>query len=343
MTTIVINEETENKRIDIALSSISAFSRSMIQKLIYENKIKKNGEFVKKPNEITKIEDIFEIEEPSTNIDYIAPEEPTNNELKILFEDEYIIVLNKPAHLIVHPGAGNPKGTLINYLAYHCQLSDINGAERLGVVHRLDKGVSGCIILAKSNEAHVNLSAQFQNREVQKEYIAICYGNYFANTGSKEASENTAGIMEDHMGRSTTNRKKMETKSQEKYIGRKFNNHLYDVDIESTKGKHAVMAYHIQKCIYLNETDGFITQIQCFPKTGRMHQIRVQLSSRRLPIIGDTTYGTKQNARFTEILGERIALHAKSIQFLHPITKETLKFESELPKEFATIIELTSA
>lgn len=342
MQKIIIDEENQNKRIDIALSGLSDFTRSMIQKLIYSGNISTDGRVILKPNEVTKLNQEFEIIEPTPNVEHIIPEV---GPLNILFEDEHIIVLNKDAHVVVHPGAGNRSGTLVNFLSHYSKLSDLNGMERLGVVHRLDKGVSGCIIFAKTNQAHLNVMQQFQDRTVQKEYIALCYGNYFNSHGIKlnpQQVVQTNGVMEDWMARSPVDRKKMAVIQDTKFIGRKFKNDNYDLDeIENSKtahGKHAVMHYQVQNCFYVNEKVGFISQLQCFPKTGRMHQIRVQLSSRKLPIIGDEIYGKKQYKEIADLLGNRIALHAKSVEFKHPITNELMKIETELPKEFEAIL-----
>jgi len=346
MLKIIIDEENQNKRIDLALANLSPFSRSMIQKLIYAEKISVSGQKIQKPNEITILGQEFEILEPTPNVDHIEPEK---GNLEILFEDEHIIVLNKEANSVVHPGANNRSGTLVNFLAHHTKSSEISAIEHLGVAHRLDKGVSGCIIFAKTTIAHQNLVEQFQNRTIQKEYIAICYGNYFNSNKirtDREEKIQTCGIMEDWIIRSQTDRKKMTIIKDSKFIGRKFQNENYDqkaLDSEKNPGgKFCIMEFQVQNCFYINEKIGFLTKIQCFPKTGRMHQIRVQLASRNLPIIGDEMYGKIQHKEILDILGKRIGLHAKSIEFQHPITKETMKITTELPKEFETIIETYS-
>ena len=186
-----------NDRIDIALSKVTEFSRSMIQKLIYAGKIlNKNGEAVLKSNHMVEINSTYFITPFEANIKHIVPQK---GNLEILFEDNDLIVLNKKAELITHPGAGNYENTLINYLAHHCTLSNINGPEKLGVVHRLDKGVSGCIIFAKNNKSHINLSEQFQNRTIEKKYTAICNG--------KQLEVET--LAQDYISRSKFHRKKM--------------------------------------------------------------------------------------------------------------------------------------
>ena len=302
--TITITEEMQSKRIDIALAELSKYSRSMIQKLIYEKKITTNNISVIKPNKTVLLDEVYIITPPEPTITHIIPQK---GELEILFEDEHLIVINKQAELVTHPGIANYTNTLVNFLAYHCSLSDVNGVEKLGVVHRLDKGVSGCIIFAKTNESHINLSQQFQNRTITKIYTAICYGKIQPESGQ----------MEDFIGRSEFNRQKMASKES---------------------GKHSVMDYKTLDCKYLDKHFGFISKILCMPKTGRMHQIRVQLSTRKIPIIGDKTYGKKEHKELFKILKTRIALHANKLVFQHPITNQTLTVEAPEPKEFKEIM-----
>lgn len=339
---VTISEEIANQRVDVALSKITEFSRSMIQKMIYAEKIRCNGEPVKKANHIVQLDEIYELEQLEQNITYIKPQE---GDFEILFEDDDIILINKPAHLIVHPGAGNPDRTLINYLAHYLknknqELSDFNGAERLGVIHRLDKGVSGCIALAKTNKAHMELAKQFQERTVHKEYIAICYDNNknFANEG----------LLEDYIARGNHDRKKMVCAHQEpveenivmQYANlNKPKNYQPtqqidddEEDDENIQGKYAKMEYEI-----LERKNG-LAKILCKPHTGRMHQIRVQLASRKMPIIGDKLYGKNHNIKLEKILGERIALHAVSLIFYHPISSNTQKITADIPAEFEQLL-----
>ncbi len=306
-TTILIEESYENQRIDICLSNLTDFSRSMIQKLIYDEKIKINNEIALKANYKVKTGDLIEITNPEYNKLTL---EKNEGDIDILYEDDAIIVLNKAAHLITHPGAGNANNTLANFLANYCDLSNLNGPEKLGVVHRLDKGVSGCIIFAKTNEAHLNLNEQFQNRLIKKIYYALSYNK----------NEELKGSITSYISRSSFNRKKMASSKDE------------------TSGKYSFMEYEIEDCFYLNPKDGFISFIKCTPQTGRMHQIRLQLSSIKLPIIGDELYGNKQNKEILNILGNRIALHASSITFLHPLNNKEITIEAPIPEEFLNII-----
>lgn len=302
MIIIKITKEYSNKRIDIALSEASEFSRSMIQKIIHKGNLLCNEEIVNKPNKTTHEGQIYKITPIQSSFIEIMPEK---YDLDILYEDNELIVINKPAHLIVHPGAGNFDNTLINKLAYHCQLSDINGPEKLGTVHRLDKGVSGCIIFAKNNFAHIHLNNQFATRITKKKYVAISHGKI-----------NPLEIFaEDFIARSKTDRKKM--------------------SVQNT-GKLAQMNFKITKIIQKDKN--IYSLIECEPITGRMHQIRVQLSHRNLPILNDKTYGKKENSGIQTLLNNRIALHAKSIEFRHPKSNEILKIESKIPEEFSIIM-----
>lgn len=292
---ITITEDQNNKRIDIALSHLTTFSRSMIQKLIYQNNISMENDFIKKPNHIVAYNQIYTIIPPKNNI--IEKITPEKYELDILYEDDYLIVLNKPAELIVHPGIGNPSNTLINKLLYHCKLSNIDET-RLGTVHRLDKGVSGCIIFAKDNNTHVFLNEQFAKRRVNKQYIAICHGILHP----------IEQYLENYITRDNVYRKKMQ--------------------IHISKGKIAQMNIRLLK------TKNNISMIECNPITGRTHQIRIQLANIKLPILGDKLYGFQQEtSRIQELFKNRIALHSNSIECKHPNGK-ILKITSTLPKEF---------
>lgn len=303
-----IVSEVENLRIDVALSKISAHSRSMIQKLIYDNRIILNGEFVKKANLIVKLGEIYEINEFESNVMKFVKEK---GELDIIYEDEFLIVINKKAGIVIHPGANNYSNTLMNHLAYHAaELSDLNGEERLGVVHRLDKHVSGCVIFAKNNQTHAALGEQFENRTIKKKYIAICYN---------KISESEF-ICENYIGRGRFDRQKMCIYKE----GESF-------------GKYSYMECSLKKVWYLGELDGFISLINCFPKTGRMHQIRVQLANKKLPIINDSLYGKKEIAYIQTFFKDRIALHASEITFFHPNLQKEICLKAEDPKEFSEL------
>lgn len=302
MLAIEITTDQDGMRVDIALAALTEFSRSMIQKLIYAQKIKTNTGLVQKANELTQAGSIYYIESFNEPVDIIPEYAP----LDILFEDEHIVVVNKNAQTIVHPGAGNLHDTLMNHLLYHV------AGHWIGIVHRLDKGVSGCIIFAKTPDAQMKLNEQFALRLVKKEYIALAYGKFTVKSGT----------FEDNLARSQYDRKKMTT---------------------GATGKYCKMEYCITQCIYLNEHAGFMTQIACFPETGRMHQIRVQLSSRGLPIVGDIVYGKKMKHPIEDILGDRIALHSQAITFTHPVNAQRMRIIAETPTEMQKMCTASNA
>jgi len=216
--------------------------------------------------------------------------------LDIVYEDEHLIVINKPSGMVVHPGAGNHSGTLVNALLHHCAgLSAIGGPLRPGIVHRLDKGTSGLVVVAKNDRTHGALARQFKKRKVKKVYIGFVKGVVELNHGTIDAP----------IARSRFDRKKM--------------------GVQFVESKPAVTRYEVVKRFK------DFTVLKMHPDTGRTHQIRVHLSYIGHPILGDDTYGkTDHDIR-------RIALHAKTIGFIHPITKQPVEFDSELPddlKEF---------
>ncbi len=293
----IINEETENIRLDKAVTLLNQeISRSMIQKLLEEEKIKVN-EKVEKPSYKTKLGDQIQVEE-------IAPKEiqlkAQDIPIDVIYEDNDIIVVNKPKGMVVHPANGNPDGTLVNAVMNICKdsLSGIGGEIRPGIVHRLDKDTSGLLIVAKNDKAHINLSEQIKNREIVKKYIALVRG---------VVKENQATINMP-IGRSNKDRKKMAVRKD---------------------GKNAVTHFEV-----LKRYNGF-TLFDIKIDTGRTHQIRVHLSEIGYPVVGDVVYSNGKNP--FNVVGQM--LHAKSLEFKHPITGELLKLEAPLPKYFSNIIE----
>ena len=292
----IIAEIEEPKRIDTYLSEKTEYSRTAIQRLIDEEKIKINGKKEKTSYKVKQGDKIEIEEEPAKEIELKAQNIP----LEILYEDNDIIVVNKPKGMVVHPANGNPDGTLVNAIMSICKdsLSGIGGEIRPGIVHRLDKNTSGAIIIAKNDKAHIALSDELKNHEIKKTYIALVRG---------VVKENNATINMP-IARSKKDRKKM------------------DVD---KNGKEAVTHFKVLK----RYQDCTLLEINI--ETGRTHQIRVHLSHIGYPIIGDDVYSNGKNK--WNIEGQ--CLHAKSLDFKHPITGKTMHIEAELPTYFKEIID----
>ncbi len=276
-------------RCDVFLSEkISNLSRTSIQKLIKEKFVFVNGKNIK-PNVILDIGDEISVSIPEKKETKLVAEEI---DLDIIYEDDFIIIINKPRNMVVHPAAGNEEHTLVNALLNHCKLSMIN-SERPGIVHRLDKDTTGLIICAKDNETHLKLIDMFSKREISKKYLAICNGSF-----SKES-----GFIDKPIGRDEKDRKKMSVKSK--------------------SGKEALTEYNILT------SNLKYSLVDVTLHTGRTHQIRVHFSSINHPIVGDDTYGNKNE----KIKANGQMLHSYYLEFLHPITNEKLQFRV-LPDEY---------
>jgi 23S rRNA pseudouridine1911/1915/1917 synthase len=233
--------------------------------------------------------------------------------LVVVFEDEHLIVVDKPAGLVVHPAAGNPDGTLVNALLHHCrgQLSGIGGVARPGIVHRIDKDTSGLLVVAKSDAAHEGLSRQFADHSLERAYLAVCNGHPAPPTGTVVA----------RIGRSDSNRKKMAVLPE-----------------GSSRGKHAVTHFRT-----LERLAG-CALLECRLETGRTHQVRVHLASIGHPLVGDPVYG-RRSAQLRAVLQRtgfrRQALHAAVLGFDHPVTRDRLRFTSDMPPDMRELIEGT--
>ena len=276
-------------RCDVFLSEkISNLSRTSIQKLIKEKLVFVNGKNIK-PNVILEIGDEITVSIPDKKEITLVAEDIA---LNIVYEDDYIIIINKPRNMVVHPAAGNEEHTLVNALLNHCKLSMVN-SERPGIVHRLDKDTTGLIICAKDDETHLKLVEMFSNREINKKYLVICNGSF-----SKEN-----GFIDKPIGRDEKDRKKMSVKSK--------------------SGKEALTEYNILT------SNLKYSLVDVTLHTGRTHQIRVHFSSLNHPIVGDETYGNKNE----KIKANGQMLHSYYLEFLHPITKKNLSF-TVLPDEY---------
>ncbi|NIP31459.1 MAG: RluA family pseudouridine synthase [Candidatus Dadabacteria bacterium] len=294
------------KRADYFLSEIlTDFSRTQIKKFI-ENKCILINEHSFKPSRLIIGNEVIDINIPPPEKSELIPQ---RMDLEIIYEDKDLIAINKPAGLVVHPGAGIKQGTLVNALLYMCKdLSGIGGELRPGIVHRLDKETSGVIVAAKNDYSHRNLVDQFKNREVHKKYIAIVIGEINKHKGTFKS----------FIGRHKTNRIKMSS--------------------SSSNGREAVTNWEVLKK-FKN-----YTLISAEPKTGRTHQIRVHFSANGFPILGDKLYCRKNinlpyNKHLRNII-KRHALHALELEIKHPRTNKLIRFKAEMPKDIKEVIKL---
>ncbi|OXT06018.1 RNA pseudouridine synthase [Thermoanaerobacterium thermosaccharolyticum] len=293
---IIAEKDDVDKRIDSFLASELDYTRSYLKKLILDGLVKVNGSSIK-PNYKLKEGDSVDVNIPEAEKIDLMPE---NIPLDIIYEDDDIIVINKPQGMVVHPAPGNYSGTLVNALLYHCKnLSGINGELRPGIVHRLDKDTSGVMVVAKNDKAHLDLSNQIKERTILKKYIAIVEGVIKDDEGSIEAP----------IGRDHVERKKMAV-------------------IED--GRYALTLYKVLERYKNNSL------IEATIKTGRTHQIRVHMSYIGHPIVGDEVYGYKKQ-RFN-LLGQ--ALHSKLLGLVHPSKKIYMEFKAPIPEYFERLINI---
>lgn len=298
MDSFVVKKEEENNRIDCYLAKKKDLSRVAIQRLIGEEKILVKGKKTKPSYKVQENDEITIEEEKPKEIELKAQDIP----IEIIYEDDDMIVVNKPKGMVVHPANGNPDGTLVNAIMAICRdsLSGIGGEIRPGIVHRIDKDTSGILMVAKNDKAHIALSEQIKNHEVKKTYIALVRGI---------VKENEATIKMP-IGRSTKDRKKMAV---------------------TQNGKEAITHFKVLQRYPKHNC----TLLEVKIETGRTHQIRVHLSQIGYPIIGDTTYSNGKNE--WGIQGQ--CLHAKNLQFKHPTTGKEMFLEAELPGYFQEILE----
>lgn len=299
------------ERLDKALAGAAGLSRERVKRLIADGAVSVAGSIVREPSGKIAAGVQFAIAlPPAKPLDV----EPQDIPLAVAFEDEHLIVVDKPAGMVVHPAAGNRNGTLVNALLFHCagRLSGINGVARPGIVHRIDKDTSGLIVVAKTDAAHESLAAQFSAHSVHRRYLAVCAGHPNPPSGRIEA----------RLGRSDRDRKKMAVLQE-----------------DAERGKHAVTHYKSIRRL------DHATLIECRLETGRTHQVRVHLMSIGHPLLGDPIYGRTPKA-LRELLSEigfaRQALHAAELGFTHPATGETVQFTAELPRDMRELIDETA-
>ena len=295
---LLVPKEAARLRLDRFLAKeLPRFSRSRFQQLIRDGFVRLNGKAAR-PRDILRASDIVDVTEP--------PPEKIDNQpeaipLDILFEDDDLIVIDKPAGLVVHPGAGHREHTLINALLHHCPtLSGIGGKERPGIVHRLDKDTSGCLVVAKNDESHRGLSIQFAERGVGKIYLALVSGK----------SRRSAGVVEEKIGRHRVHRQRM--------------------SVASERGRTARTEYRVLR------SSERASLVECNLRSGRTHQIRVHLHHLGHAVLGDKVYAPKLAGKFP-----RQMLHAWKLGFRHPRTGEWKTFEAPLPNDFAEAMRST--
>ena len=297
MEPILLTADEAGLRLDVFLAARlgGEVSRSAAQRLMEEGAVTRSGRPVKK-NEKTALGAVYQVRLPDpVPLDVVPQAIP----LDVRYEDEDVIVINKPVGLVVHPAAGHPDGTLVNALLYHCgrSLSGINGVLRPGIVHRIDRDTSGLIIAAKNDAAHLALAAQLQDHSLYREYRAVCVGNLKEDSGTVEAP----------IARHRTDRKRMAV---------------------DPAGKSAVTHWKV-----LERCSGH-TYIQCRLETGRTHQIRVHMAYLGHPLLGDTVYGPRRPV--PGLAGQ--CLHAGKLSFLHPRTGERVTVECGLPDWFQAVL-----
>ena len=297
-----------NKRIDVLLVAHRVLlSRSQIQKSIADGCVSVNGDIPKSSYRVRE-EDVIQvvIKDPVP-----IEAQPEDISIEIIFEDAWIAVVNKPAGMVVHPASGNYSGTLVNALLYHCRnLSGIGGAVRPGIVHRLDKGTTGVLVVAKNDEAHLSLSQQFKKHTITRKYTALVHG----------VMEQQEGTISAPIGRDPVERKKMSTRSR--------------------RARQAVTHWEVQ------EHFDDVSLVSARLETGRTHQVRVHLASTGHPIVGDRQYGAVKRIR--AITSKRVhdafkglsrpLLHAHYLEFLHPGTKKPVSFSAPLPDDFLNVL-----
>jgi len=312
---LIVDKNNQNKRVDIFLSKYEEkISRTKIKNLIEKGYLEINNQIVLEPSKKISVKDKVKLEVPKLKKLEIKP---YKYKLDIIYEDNDVMVINKPAGLVVHPGAGNFDNTLVNALINYDKknLSSINGELRPGIVHRLDKDTSGVIIVAKNNFAHVHLSKQFNEHSIDRKYIALVWGKLRPQKGE----------IKTFITRSSKNRQLM--------------------DVSQTKGKLAITNYKTIE-IYENARVPTLSLVEYRLKTGRTHQIRVHMKFKGNPILGDKSYKKKLkklkdvDPELNEIIKkiDRQCLHAKSLGFLHPTKNQRLFFESKLPNDLHKIV-----
>jgi 23S rRNA pseudouridine1911/1915/1917 synthase len=298
---------THADRLDRALAQASGLSRERIKALLSEGRVALAGAPASAAASKVAAGTAFAIRLP---IAVPADAQPQAIPLEVVFEDAHLIVVDKPAGLVVHPAAGNLDGTLVNALLHHCagQLSGIGGVARPGIVHRIDKDTSGLLVVAKTDTAHEGLARQFADHSIERAYLAVTGGLPVPASGTVTGA----------IARSNSNRKKMAL-------------------VEEGRGKHAVTHYRTLESL----AGGKAALVECRLETGRTHQVRVHMGSIGHSLLGDPVYGRPPAALrslLTRIRFARQALHAAVLGFIHPVTEANMRFEARLPDDLAELL-----
>jgi len=297
----IIADIGTKQRLDRALATqLSDLSRERIKSLIIGGNLQIDGHIIRDPSAKKHAGSVFALTIPAP---VEGPAQPQNIALDVVFEDEHLIVINKPAGLVVHPAAGHPDGTLVNALLHHCkgQLSGIGGVVRPGIVHRIDKDTSGLMVAAKTDEAHKGLSELFAAHDIDRRYLAIVNGR----------PSPLSATIEGNIGRSNVNRKKMAV-------------------VGGDKGKPAMTHYTVKEGLLGSAL------VECALETGRTHQVRVHMAHIGHSLLGDPLYGIRRKSvlsRRKDIQFCRQALHAATLGFVHPITEKKMQFNCNFPPD----------
>ena len=316
--TFSVEEIGNNPRLDKFLAAkFNDITRTQIKKIIISKNLSINNKIVCSPSQKVRIGDKISFSISENKYEFIKPEKIKIN---IVYEDNDLIVLDKPSGIVVHPGAGNKSGTLVNALVYHYNknLSDLNGIYRPGIVHRIDKETSGLIVVAKNNFSHAKLAKQFSEHSIKRKYLALIWG----------VLRPLKGKIITLISRSKKNRQLMA--------------------VSETSGKKAITNYKTLK-VFTNNEIPKISLVECVLETGRTHQIRVHLSHKGNGLIGDKKYGKQKKKKFKRINKKveevlksfnRQALHAQSLGFTHPSKNRQIEFGSKLPQDFKKILDI---
>ena len=313
----IVKENEKNLRVDVLINKREeSISRTRIKNLILKEKLKLNNQIIKSPSKKVSIGDIVNLLIPKPEI---ASLKPFKYKLKIIYEDKDLLIIDKPAGIIMHPGAGNYNETIVNALMHYNKnsLSSIGDELRPGIVHRIDKNTSGLVVIAKNNETHENLSKQFSDHTIIREYELLIWGKLRPSSGK----------IETFITRSSKNRQLME--------------------VNSSKGKKAITNYKTLE-IFENQKTPTLSLVECKLETGRTHQIRVHMNYKGNSLVGDDKYKKKykklknidldiQNS-ITKL--NRQFLHAKTLGFIHPRTKKEMIFSSLLPQDLNNILKM---